>query len=103
MATIHIALLSVSARALTGATLPVPDSVTAGSDTKTTSATSALSALTGAVGQVWSVVSDGPVFLLFGTGTPTAVSGAGWRLPANVPREFAVTTASEKLAFKDAP
>lgn len=102
MATIHVELSTVSARARTGATLPIPNSVEIDSDTVTSSGSSAVSTLTGGLGQVWTVTAlDGPVWLKFGTGTPIAAAEDGRLLLEGDSRDYAVTTASEKLAIKD--
>lgn len=103
MATLHIELSTVQGRALTGMTLPIPDSVEVGADTKTTSASSQLSDLTGQPGQVWTVTAaGGDVLLKAGAGSPTAAPDTGRRLQDGQQRDFAVTVANEKLAFIDA-
>ncbi|PVM90654.1 hypothetical protein [Caulobacter endophyticus] len=100
MATVHIVLANVQARARTGATMPVPDSVPSGVDTVASAAASTQSTLAGAAGQFWSIVSTGAVWVNFGP-NPVAGSDAGWLVPAGVPRDFAVTADGEKIAVKD--
>lgn len=103
MATLHIELSVVNARAITGATLPVADSADVGADTKTTSAVSQLSDLTGQLGQIWTVTATGGnVFLNFGAGTPVAASDDGRMILDGQTRDFAVSVANERLALKDA-
>lgn len=103
MATLHIELSVVQARALTGSTLPVADSADAGADTKVTSGVSQLSDLIGQPGQFWTVTAlDGAVFLEFGAGVPVAGSDAGRLLLDGASRDFAVSVANERLAFVDA-
>jgi hypothetical protein len=104
MATVHIALCNVTANArIVTSTMPVPESVTAASDTMTSSGTSQQSsAVASRVGQFWSVtVAGGDVFVLFGA-DPTAVSDAGFLVLDGQTREFSVTAAGEKVAIKDA-
>lgn len=103
MATLYIELSTVQGRALTGATLPVADGVDVASDKKTTSGVSQLSDLTGQPGQFWTVSAvGGNVMVEFGAGTPEAVDDGSRLLLDGIPRDFAVSVANERLAFKDA-
>lgn len=106
MALVHITLCNVQARADTGATMPIPDSIEGAADTITSSGTSAQSSIV-AGGPVllkprfWTIASKGDVWVKFGT-NPTADSDTGHLVLANQPRSFAVTAAGEKVAIKDA-
>lgn len=106
MARVHIVLsrVGLNSRALTGSTMPVLDSAPIGSDTKTSSGGSTLSDISaGDTNAFWAVTADGgPVFLKFGVGTPVAASDDGWLLLSGQTLYFGVSTAGEKLAFKDA-
>lgn len=104
MATVHIALCNVTANArIVTSTMPVPESVTVGSDTITSSGTSQQSSVVASrVGQFWTVaVTGGNVYVCFGA-DPTAATDAGHLLLDGQTRAFSVTAASEKVAIKDA-
>lgn len=106
MATVHVCLAHVIARAA-GGPAPVVQSVPVGSDTVTSSGTSAQSSLTaspsGVAGsQFWSVTATGGnVFVAFGS-DPTAAADAGWLVLDGQTREFSTSQTGEKIAIKDA-
>lgn len=104
MATVHVVLANVAARADTGATLPVPDSTPIAVDTMTSSGTSAQANITASgpnEGEVWCVTAvGGPVYVRTGV-NPTAVTDQGWLVADGQTLSLAVTVASEKLAIKD--
>jgi len=104
-ATIHFALLTVSGRAGTGATLPVPDSAVVASAEATTTASSALVVITDALpGHIWRcTVTGGNAYVKFGTGTPDASAAASRHKLVPGVYEFAVGVAGEKPAIMDAP
>jgi hypothetical protein len=98
LATVHVTLGRVSARADTGSTLPVLSSVPRAAETLVSTPASAAAQMVGQVGEVWSItVTGGDVFVAFGA-EPVAASGAGRLLLAGQSREFAVTAVGEKLA-----
>ena len=102
MATVHVTLGRVGARAETGSTLPVLSSVPRDVATLVSAPASAAAPLVAQAGEIWSLtVKGGDVFVAFGS-APVAVSGAGRLLLAGQTREFAVTAAGEKLAVIDA-
>ncbi len=106
MPTAHVVLSQVSprARASTGSTMPVADSVEVAAKTLTPTNASApadISSGTALVGQIWTVVAlDAAIWVKFGPGTPEAAPGAGWLIPAGASRDFAVTDAAEKCAVR---
>lgn len=102
MATVHVVLAASQTRALTGATLPLANSVPVGSDTVTTSSSSAQSSLVAEAGAIWSVTArDGDVWVKFGA-NPTAAADDGWLVLTGQTREFGASAALEKIALKDA-
>lgn len=106
MALVHITLCNVQARADTGATMPIPDSVEGAADAIESSGTSAQSSIVAAgptllKARFWTIVPKGDVWVTFGT-NPTAGADSGHLVLANQPRSFAVTAAGEKVAIKDA-
>lgn len=102
MATLHVVLCRVSARADTGSTLPVPGSQ-GRADTVTTSGTSQIFSLTAEAGEVWDVTATGGnVWINCGDDTPVAGSGSGWLLIEGVTRNLAAEDVGEKLAYKTA-
>ncbi len=106
MATVHVVLAGASGRSVTGATMPVLNSVAEGVQTMTSSGTSAQSTVVapaeGWEGLSWEVtVSGGNIFGAFGD-DPTAASGAGVFITDGQTRNFAVSGPSEKFAIKDA-
>jgi len=106
MATVHVVLSVVQRRALTGATMPVPDSVPAFAETLTSTGTSAQGAIQGSPGQFWSVTAQGgKIWVAFGASPTAAVAAAGqggWLVLDGQTRDFAVSAAAEKYAIKDA-
>lgn len=98
MATVHVTLGRVGARAETGSTLPLLSSVPRAAETLVAGAASVASVVAGQPGEVWSIaVIGGDVFVAFAA-SPVAASGAGRLLMAGQRWDFAVTTAGEKLA-----
>lgn len=104
MPTVHVALATVQARAITGATVPVVDSVPVASASQASAAASAVVAgLTGQPGQFWIVTATGgDVLVAFGA-DPDTDDGANWLLVGGAgPRDFAVKAAGEQIAIKSA-
>lgn len=101
MALVHISILNVQARADTGSTMPIPNSVEAAADTMQSSAASAQSTITAATGRFWSITTKGDIWVKFGV-NPTAITEEGHLIVAGSTRFFAVTAANEKVAIKDA-
>ncbi|WP_188064782.1 hypothetical protein [Sphingobium sp. KCTC 72723] len=106
MPLVHITLSNVQARADTGATMPIPDSVEGAADTMQSGGASAQSSIV-ADGPVllkarfWTIAAKGDVWVKFGS-DPLAAADAGHLVLANQPRSFAVTAVGEKVAIKDA-
>jgi hypothetical protein len=104
MATVHVVLAHVKGRALTGSTMPVPDSVPIADETMTSSDTSTQSAVVApSADSFWLVtVTGGDVRAAMGD-DPDAGVDAGWLLLDGAQNEaFAVHAAGEKIAIKDA-
>lgn len=102
MATVHVTLGRVSARAETGSTLPLLSSTPRTAETLVSAAASASGALVAQAGEIWSItVTGGNVFGAFGS-APVAASGAGRLLLDGQTRDFAVAAAGEKFAVINA-
>jgi hypothetical protein len=103
MATVHVTMNYVQARALTGATLEVAQSVPEDAATVTSSGSSAeVGGIVGVLNGVWTVTAiGGDVWVAFGT-NPTAGADSGHLIPAGSTRDFGVTAAGEEIAIKDA-
>jgi hypothetical protein len=104
MTQVHIALARVSGRALTGSTMPVPDTTPLAAATVTATSVSAQVAGVAAPDGdcFWSVtVSGGAVEAAFGAG-PEAGEDAGWLILDGQTRDFAAGAAGEKIAVKAA-
>ena len=104
MATVHITTNSVQGRALTGATMPVIDSIPLDSVTATSSGTDAdIAGIVGVVGCFWEVVvTGGNVYVAFGT-NPDAGVDPGRHLVLDGERFNAVCLATgEEISIKDA-
>ncbi|MCP3729240.1 hypothetical protein M9978_02265 [Sphingomonas sp. MG17] len=103
MATVHVTISKVDDRGDTGASVQLITSVPTAAETMTSSGSSAQAAITPskADGLFWSVTATANVWIAFGA-NPTAVSGAGHLILGGQTRDFAVTSAGEKIAVKDA-
>lgn len=98
MATVHVTLGRVGARAETGSTLPILPGAPRAAETLASAGVSAPAGLVAQAGEVWSLtVTGGDVFVAFGP-NPVAASGAGRLLLAGQTRDFAVSAAGEKVA-----
>lgn len=103
MATIHVTLSSINKRGVSDTAFPVINSVPRAAKTLTSTASSVPEAsISGANGEVWSVTAKGgDVYAAFGA-APVAAADSGHLILAGQTRDFAVTTAGEKIAVKDA-
>ncbi|WP_294327022.1 hypothetical protein [uncultured Sphingomonas sp.] len=104
MSKVHIVVSRTTARAETGATLPLPDAIPALAATVNTGAASAVAAIMPPLSGLQCHVTaiGGSVWLAFGTGSdPTADEGKGWLLLEGETRSFGVEGAM-RLAAKDA-
>jgi len=109
MATLHVVIASVSDRAVTGSTLPIPPAKTRVAKTLTTSATSAADAdLVASEGEVWIVTArDADHWVEFGDGNQTAGPAAsietagGYLVMSGTTREFGAD-AAQKIAVRTA-
>lgn len=102
MATVHVARSSAKGPALTGAAMPVPDSVLlADGSADTTGAFVAIAGLTANRGEYWTVtVTGGAAMVRFGA-NPAAGAAASWKLLDGQTRDFAVSGKAEKVAIKN--
>ncbi len=106
MALVHISLLNVQARADTGTTMQIPDSVEGAADTMQSSGGSAQSTIVAAgprllQARFWGVATKGDIWVKFGP-NPVAGSEGGHLILAGQTRFFAVSSVDEKIAIKDA-
>lgn len=104
MATVHVELSRVQGRALTGSTLPVPDSVALNAASQASTGGWVASTVVAAQGEVWSITAaGGDVLVRFDPDPATGNNGGvGRRICAGATRDFIATTAAEKVAIKDA-
>lgn len=98
MATVHITLGAVTARAGNDAPLSIFDSIEDQAQTMNSSGSSQQSSLTSRKGLVWCITALDAVWVKFGD-NPTAAQGTGHLIAAGTTRTFKVTNASEKLAI----
>lgn len=107
MATVHVVLSVVDqASAVSGNMMPVAKSVAIDQDTLTTTASSQVADITAPQppnGLFWDVTAkDADVWVNFGPETPVAAAESGWLVTAGQTRQWAVSTAGEKVAVVNA-
>lgn len=103
MATVHVSLGRVGARAETGATLPILYSVPRAAQTLTSSAVSTAATLVAEEGEVWTVSVTGGDVLAHFDADPEAGPNSGYLLLAGQPRDLAASVAGEMVAFVNVP
>jgi len=104
MATVHVTLCDVLARAETGSTMPVLMSQPKGAETLASGAVSTTGTLTAARAQddFWNVtVTGGAVWVAFGT-APTAGPGGGYLVLDGQTIDRSTTVVGEKIAVRNA-
>ncbi|NLS27923.1 hypothetical protein S2M10_29250 [Sphingomonas sp. S2M10] len=101
MATVHITLGTVTARAGNDAPLSIFDSAEQSAQTMDSTGASAPSTLIGAKGQVWSVTALDAIWVKFGE-NPSAASNTGHLVGPGQTRSWKVMKDGEKVAIKAA-